>query len=146
MFFWSIQVTIISIILIFLVQHLFLFLKQTLTVPKIKDLVNAPAQKYEHMYQTMSAGSYSNNNNNNNNSNNNYNNNNNDNNTTNISQIDASQFLPSKDYTEAPLKPDVNSMKNELKSFLKSQQVKGANANKTTDISALETVSNFSPY
>lgn len=145
MFFWSIQVTIISIILIFLVQHLFLFLKQTLTVPKIKDLVNAPAQKYEHMYQTMSAGSYSNNNNNINYNTNN-NNNNNDNNTTNISQIDASQFLPSKDYTNAQLKPDVNSMKNELKSFLKSQQVKGANSNKTTDISALDSVSNFSPY
>lgn len=145
MFFWSIQVTIISIILIFLVQHLFLFLKQTLTVPKIKDLVNAPAQKYEHMYQTMSAGSYTNNNNNNNNSNNNSN----DNNTTNISQIDASQFLPSKDYTDVSLKPDVNSMKNELKSFLKLQQVKGTNANKTTDISALDsssTISNFSSY
>lgn len=46
---WIIQITVISIILVFLVHHLINFFKATLTVPKIKDLVNAPAQKYETM-------------------------------------------------------------------------------------------------
>jgi len=46
---WILQITVISIILVFLVHHLINFFKSTLTVPKIKDLVNAPAQKYENM-------------------------------------------------------------------------------------------------
>jgi hypothetical protein len=46
---WIIQITVISIILVFLVHHLIDFFKATLTVPKIKDLVNAPTQKYENM-------------------------------------------------------------------------------------------------
>ena len=37
---WILQITIISIVLIFLVHYLFNFFKSTLTVPKIKDLVN----------------------------------------------------------------------------------------------------------
>ena len=36
---WVIQITVISIVLIFLVHHLINFFKSTLTVPKIKDLV-----------------------------------------------------------------------------------------------------------
>lgn len=58
MLFWTIQITIISIILIFLVHHLILFFKSTLTVPKVKDLVNAPAQKYENIYNTISSKDY----------------------------------------------------------------------------------------
>lgn len=54
MFVWSIQITIISIILIFLVHHIIHFLKSTLTVPKIKDLVHSPLQKYENIIQNMS--------------------------------------------------------------------------------------------
>ena len=50
---WIIQITIISIILIFLVHYLINFFKSTLTVPKIKDLVNAPIQKYEKMYNII---------------------------------------------------------------------------------------------
>ena len=50
MLFWSLQITVISIILIFLVHHLIHFFKSTLTVPKVKDLVHAPAQKYENIY------------------------------------------------------------------------------------------------
>jgi hypothetical protein len=58
MLFWTLQITIISIILIFLVHHLILFFKTTLTVPKVKDLVNAPAQKYENIYNTISSRDY----------------------------------------------------------------------------------------
>ena len=50
---WVIQITFISIILIFLVHHLINFFKSTLTVPKIKDLVNTPTQKYENMYNII---------------------------------------------------------------------------------------------
>jgi len=54
---WVIQITVISIILIFLVHHLINFFKSTLTVPKIKDLVNTPTQKYENMYNIIQKNS-----------------------------------------------------------------------------------------
>ena len=53
MLLWTIRTTIISIILIFLVHHLIVFFTKTLTVPKIKDLVNAPTHKYENIYNSM---------------------------------------------------------------------------------------------
>jgi hypothetical protein len=96
---WIIQITIISIVLIILVHHLINFFKTTLTVPKIKDLVNTPTQKYENMYNII-------------NSNTNRNKNNNDE----ISNTD-------KEYTLIDLLPkkDESNMKSELKNFLKSQ-------------------------
>ena len=60
MLFWTLQITIISIILIFLVHNLIGFFKSTLTVPKVKDLVNAPVQKYENIYNTLNHSSESN--------------------------------------------------------------------------------------
>ena len=54
---WVIQTTIISIVLIFLVHHLINFFKSNLTVPKIKDLVNSPTQKYENMYNIIKQNS-----------------------------------------------------------------------------------------
>lgn len=54
MFIWSIQIILISIIMIFLVHNIIHFLKSTLTVPKIKDLVHSPLQKYESIIQNMS--------------------------------------------------------------------------------------------
>jgi hypothetical protein len=83
-----------SIILIFLVHHLINFFKSTLTVPKIKDLVNTPTKKYENMYSIINNG-----------------------NTSEISE-------KSKDYTLIdllPTKNDDTNMKSELKNFLKSQ-------------------------
>lgn len=53
MTFWIIQSTIISIILIFLVHYLFIFFRDTLTVPKIKDLVNKPNKKYDEILSTV---------------------------------------------------------------------------------------------
>ena len=55
MLLWTIQITLLSIILIFLVHYLINFFKSTLTVPKIKDLVNNPAHKYENMYNVISS-------------------------------------------------------------------------------------------
>jgi hypothetical protein len=43
---WIIQITMISLVLIFLVHHLIIFLKSTLTVPKLKDLVIYCAKKF----------------------------------------------------------------------------------------------------
>ena len=50
MLYWTIRTTILSTILILLVHHLINFFKSTLTVPKFKDLVNVPAQKYADMF------------------------------------------------------------------------------------------------
>ena len=79
---WILQITIISIVLIFLVHYLFNFFKSTLTVPKIKDLVNSPTQKYESMFNIISKNNSKTHNNKDNNdyNDNNYNDNNNDNN------------------------------------------------------------------
>jgi len=103
MFLWSIQITVVSIILIFLVHYLINYFKSTLTVPKIKDLVNTSTQKYDDMYNI-------------------------------ITQQKTDDDLG---YTEIDLlpKPNVDSMKNELKSFLK-QQLKSVN--NSTSISTLD--------
>ena len=53
MLFWTIQVTLISIILIFLIHNLLVFFKTNLTTPKVKDLVNAPTQKYDAIFNAM---------------------------------------------------------------------------------------------
>jgi hypothetical protein len=52
---WIIQISLISIILIFLVHHLLMFFKTTLTVPKIKDLVDSPNQKYQSIFNIISS-------------------------------------------------------------------------------------------
>jgi hypothetical protein len=54
MIYWTIKTIIISIIFIFLIHHLIEFFKNTLTVPKVKDLVNVPTQKYEHILNILS--------------------------------------------------------------------------------------------
>ena len=112
---WIIQITIISIVLIFLVHYLFNFFKSTLTVPKIKDLVNIPNQKYKNMYSIISKNNEIFNNDNSNNEN-----------QHNYTDID---LLPKLD-TE--FIPNTDSMKNELKNFLKKQLKEPS-----TDISTL---------
>jgi hypothetical protein len=51
---WILQMSIISFLFIFLVHHLITFLKSTLTIPKIKDLVDSPSQKYKNIYAQLS--------------------------------------------------------------------------------------------
>jgi hypothetical protein len=94
---WVIQFSIISVIFIFLVHHILLFFKSTLTVPKIKDLVNSPNQKYQNIYDTLlhnNTSSY-----------------------TNIDLLPANEQLLS---FESESNVQTN-MKDELKSFLKKQ-------------------------
>ena len=118
---WIIQITIISIILIFLVHHLINFFKSTLTVPKIKDLVNTPNKKYENMYDIIHS--------------------------SNSSSSNTSPII-SDEYNLVDLIPKKEaSMKNELKNFLKKQLHTSSNSG--TDITALDSMSNvssFSPY
>lgn len=105
---WIIQISIISIIFIFLVHHLLCFFKSTLTVPKIKDLVNSPAKKYQHIFDTIS-----------NNPNTNYNSPTNNDTNQNINGYTELDLLPSD--TEINTAKNANSMKDELKHFLKKQ-------------------------
>jgi hypothetical protein len=120
---WVLQITIISFVLIFLVHHLINFFKTTLTVPKIKDLVNSPTQKYENMYNII------------NNNKNSYNNQNSYKNSNLDNEYSLIDLLPKKEETN---------MKDELKFFLKSQ----LNNSKTngTDISALDSMLNTNSY
>ena len=106
---WVIQITVISIILIFLVHHLINFFKSMLTVPKIKDLVNTSSKKYENMYNIIQ---------------NNLKDNSSDTNYCKENSTDISSL--NNEYTLIDLLPkqseeDQLSMKNELKNFLKSQ-------------------------
>jgi hypothetical protein len=115
MFSWILQISIISIIFIFLVHHLLCFFKTTLTIPKIKDLVNSPVKKYQDIFDTIAQGSSS----------------------IKLTSVFAqgstnnNNYLPANnerdDYTDINLLPTENTnsgsndMKDELKSFLKKQ-------------------------
>ncbi len=86
----------ISFIFIFIVHYLLVFFKATLTVPKIKDLVNCPTQKYQDIYNTII-------------------------NTSPIENTTDIDLLPVGECDDTLTN---ESMKNELKSFLKKQMQK----------------------
>ena len=50
---WAIQTTIISLVIIFLIHSIYHYFKETLTIPKVKDLVNKPSEKYEEIYKII---------------------------------------------------------------------------------------------
>lgn len=125
---WVIQITVVSLILIFIIHHLINFFKSTLTVPKIKDLVNNPNKKYDDIYNIISS--------------------------KNNEQISFNKNKFS--YNEEDLLPkNETDMKNELKNFLKkqlynandSQSIK-PNYDSTTELSALDSMktSSYSSY
>ena len=122
---WIIQITIISIVLIFLVHYLFNFFKETLTVPKIKDLVNVPNKKYENMYNIISKNSE------------------NQNTYTDIDLLPIQSDTQDENKIEQKWDKsiDSNSMKNELKNFLKKQLKEPVQ-----DISTLNSMPNSSSY
>jgi hypothetical protein len=43
----------ISLTIIYLIHHLYMFFLNTLTVPKIKDLVNKPSEQYDEMFKML---------------------------------------------------------------------------------------------
>jgi hypothetical protein len=109
MFSWVIQATFISIIFILLVHHLIQILKDTLTYPKVKDLVNVPTKKYEDIYNVLNQGLGQSRDR--------------SSDTTPIHNLDiyTDKLLPDIETTK-PMGDDDNNMKNELKNFIKKQQ------------------------
>lgn len=107
---WVLQVTVISLCFIAVVHYLYIFFKTTLTVPKVKDLVNRPQQQYEELFKGITHtsphldGSHIMSIHNNNN-----------NNTTSISALPP--LLDGASYQEQ--NRDQTAMKDELKQFLK---------------------------
>jgi hypothetical protein len=53
MFFITLKTILIYLLLISLIHYLYGFFKNTLTVPKIKDLVNKPANSYKEMFEII---------------------------------------------------------------------------------------------
>ena len=53
MWYWIIKVSILSFILIFLLHYIYSFFISTLTIPKVKDLVTLPQQKYDEMFHSL---------------------------------------------------------------------------------------------
>ena len=53
MFTGIIQWVLISLVLIVLLHHIFFFLKDTLTIPKMKDLVNKPSEQYSEIKRIL---------------------------------------------------------------------------------------------
>ena len=52
-FSWILQIILISIILIILTHHTLIYLKDSLTVPKVKDMIHAPSKQYEEMHKII---------------------------------------------------------------------------------------------
>ena len=50
---WVIQVSVVSLLIIFVLHNLYSFFKETLTVPKTKDMVKRPQQKYETLFREL---------------------------------------------------------------------------------------------
>jgi hypothetical protein len=111
MFSWVIQATFISIIFILLVHHLIQILKDTLTYPKVKDLVNVPTKKYEDIYNVLNQGLVGQSRDR-------------SSDTTPIHNLDiyTDKLLPDLETTTQMGGDDDNNMKNELKNFIKKQQ------------------------
>ena len=53
MWYWIIKVSILSLVFIFLLHYLYSFFVSTLTVPKVKDLVTIPQEKYNEMFHSL---------------------------------------------------------------------------------------------
>jgi len=110
-----IQISILSFIFIFLVHHLLNYFTNSLTIPKVKDMIDFPNKKYDKMFSVIHSS--------------------NDtikSSTTSINDI----LLPSQQSSSSLLLPQMsqsshiptslppphqNLMKQELKNFLKSQ-------------------------
>jgi len=120
---WVLQTTILSIVFIFIIHHLIIFFKDNLTIPKIKDLVHAPNQKYNDIYNIISSKKKDKQEETYYQEENNYNTENNYNGENNYN-------------IENGYKPDIDLMKNELKSFLKEQL--HSNSISTTSIDDLD--------
>lgn len=110
MILWTLQITLFSLLFIFLIHHLIVFFKDTLTIPKVKDLVNVPVQNYESIYNIIQSREKDNHS------------------STSIASLSSSLSAPSAT-------PDT--MKNELKSFLKKQLSSSSSGPAATNSSSM---------
>jgi hypothetical protein len=53
MWYWIFKVSVLSLIFIFLLHYLYTFFISTLTIPKVKDLVTLPQQKYDELFHSL---------------------------------------------------------------------------------------------
>ena len=109
-----------------MVHNLIGFFKSTLTVPKIKDLVTTPNQKYENMFNVMSSKSNT------------------------LDQEDDVYYGGDGETSSTNKNANTNkNMKDELKNFLKQQMNSTTSQPSTTDISFLDGINSgigsFSP-
>lgn len=136
---WIIQITILSLFSVILLHYIIDYLKDVMTIPKIKDLVENPSKKYKNIYNIINR---------------------------NIHHSSSSSTTTSstmQDYTLndllLPIKDEITqndkfSMKDELKNFLKKQLNETPDENHNskklgTSISTLDTInetSSFSNY
>jgi hypothetical protein len=99
------------------VHNLIILLKDNLTVPKVKDLVNSNKQKYENIYNVINSSQNISQNISQN---------------ANINNLND-EYLPKKEETET-------AMKDELKNFLKRQLVEGTDISNLDSLQPLETI------
>ena len=131
---WIIQITILSLFSVILLHYIIDYLKDVMTIPKIKDLVENPSKKYKNIYNIINGNSSS-----------------------------STTSSTTQDYTLndllVPIKDEITqhdkfSMKDELKNFLKKQLNETPDENHDskklgTSISTLDTIneaSSFSNY
>ena len=113
---------IISFTLIFLIHYLYMFFINTLTIPKIKDLVNKPTEQYRDIFETLQK-------------------------THQQPQTQTQQ--PNRNMYQLPTEPDTKQMTEELSNFLNDLKKNPQGLPKTEDnlLSANEmTGGGFSNY
>jgi len=123
MIYLIIKTTILSIIFIFIVHHVIYYFKDNLTIPKTKDLIMITEKKYDDIHKTLNIL----NNNNTKNTKHNHNNPTYINETTPINDLPKpsviGNFYDSIDIMNNTEYSSTNSMKDELKCFIKQHQL-----------------------
>jgi len=133
MWYWIIKVSILSFIFIFLLHYIYSFFISTLTIPKVKDLVTLPQQKYDELFNSLNL------------QHNKYMNDNNG-----ISNNGISNNLPASSMTTMKMQSaaaaptqSTQAMKDELINFMKEIS-SNANSNNSNDIANNNTISSYS--
>lgn len=103
MLYGTILWVIVSLVLIILIHNIYSFFKNTLTVPKVKDLVNRPTQRYNEILSTI--------------------------NNENAHNANANASNTNSSLTQSETKE----MKDELKHFLDELKNSGKNTGKNTE-------------
>lgn len=118
MFIYTFQIILISLVLIILGHYLYNFFKDTLTIPKTKDLVNS--KQYQEIIDIIKNNDYVKNIPNATNVSNNLNNQNGSTSIQDIPNNNSEDFKKQNSDIINNLNIDKNEMKNELKNFLKN--------------------------